>query len=96
MPARMSDAESAHYRSEGYVKGIRVLEPAELDEVREKYLEFTAALRALGLTHHQVNGWWGGQPLLLLGVRHPCNPGPGGESHRPRHDDLGRAVPRVG
>ena len=58
MPARLSDAEIAHYRSEGYVKGIRVLDSAALDELREKYLEFTAALRARGLTHHQVNGWW--------------------------------------
>ena len=58
MTARLSDAEIAHYRSEGYVKGIRVLESTELDEVREKYLEFTATLRAQGLTHHQVNGWW--------------------------------------
>ena len=58
MPARLSDAEIAHYRSEGYVKDIRVLEPAELDELRSKYLEFTATLRARGLTQHQVNGWW--------------------------------------
>ena len=58
MSARLSDAEIARYRSEGYVKGIRVLEPAELGEPREKYLEFTAALRARGLTHDHVNGWW--------------------------------------
>ena len=58
MPTRLSDAEVARYRSEGYVKGIPVLEPAELDWLRGKYLEFTAALGARGLTHHQVNGWW--------------------------------------
>ena len=58
MPARLSDAEIAHYRSEGYVKGIPVPEPAELGELRERYFEFTAELRARGLTHHQVNGWW--------------------------------------
>ena len=37
MPARLSDAETAHFRAEGYVKGIRGLEPVELEELREKY-----------------------------------------------------------
>ena len=58
MPARLSDAQIAHYRTQGFVKGVRVLEATELDGLREKYLEFTAELRSRGLTHHQVNGWW--------------------------------------
>ena len=42
MPAWLSNAEIAHYRSEGYVKGIRirVLGPAELDELREEIPSF--------------------------------------------------------
>ena len=49
MPARLSDAEIAHYRSEGYVKGIRVLEPAEIDELRELYPVNHEALKTRAL-----------------------------------------------
>ena len=72
MPARLSDAEIAHYRSEGYVKGVRVLAPAELNELRGKYLEFTATLRARGLTHHHVNGWWAVNHYFFSACRTPA------------------------
>ena len=72
MPARLSDAEIAHYRSEGYVKGIPVPEPAELDALRKKYVEFTATPRARGLTHHQVSGWWAVKRYFFSASRTPA------------------------
>ena len=58
MRHRLTERQIEQFHEEGYLRGLRVLDDAAVAALRRKYLEFTERLRAKGLTHNDVNGWW--------------------------------------